>query len=305
MGRTLLVGNPGVSWREWIKSRRIGRDWICLDPVDPSQGLPARVSLFKGEHPVVTRFVGSLDAQRAPLAILGALPVLLEAAGPDAIVQSFAYRPSPVLRQTLLLLAQIVRPEDILVACGTSIDLDGFPVGPHEVEVDKAFPPMVQGAQRKAQWMKLLERCEEHEVDLRRVTLEGARLGGGRAMDRGERERMGLAWAAHAEIAGNVLLVVADGEPEEHEISRALDQTHCGRAHFLSTDAYDGLLCAFARQDGEDFGTGVIQAIDWENHRAHILCDAVPPAPVRLLRIGALRISPEGDEQGEIRPWQV
>jgi polynucleotide 5'-kinase involved in rRNA processing len=305
MARTLLITHPGASWRSWLKDNRGDRDLIILDPAEPSQGTLARLSWFHGEKTAAWRFYGSLDAQRAPHVLLAALAQMLEQAGDNALVQLFPVRGGPLMRQVVALLAQLTRPESILVAEGTDLDLNGFPVGPESIELEAAFPETVQHAQRKAIWLKLLERCVEHDVDLRRVALEGSRLGSGQAIGRDALQRLHLETVLHAEISGGTLMLVAEEEPDENTIARALDVFHCSRAHFVAPAQYAGLLCSFARQDGEDFGMGLVSSIDFLSGTARILSDAVPPAPVRILRLGTMRIDSSGRELGEARPWQV
>lgn len=305
MPGTLLVGNPSSSWRDWLKDNRGGRDLLCLDPADPIQGVPGRLCLFRDSRPVFERFYGSLDPQRYPHVILAALAEALKLIEGESLIQSFAYRPTPVLRHLLVLVAQVMQPETILVASGTSLDLNGFPVGPTPVELEAAFPQVVLDAQRKAQWIKLLENCTAHSVALKDLAIEGSRLGSGIAMDAHSRERVGLQGALHAEICGGTLFVVAAGELEEHRVARALDLTHTARLHAASPQAYENLTCSFARQSGEDFGFGIVESIDWEAGRLKALNDAVPPAPVRILRLGSLRVDPRGRELGEVAPWQV
>lgn len=305
MSRTLLIGNPATTWREWLKAHRGGRDLLCLDPSDPQQGIPGRLTLLRGDRPIYSRFYGSLDPQRAPHVLFAALVQALTVADDDVLIQGFPYRPTPVLRQVLFLLTQLIQPDEIVVAMGSDLDLDGFPVGPEEVQLEKAFPAMVLQAQRKALWLRQIERCEPHEVRLNRVTLDGVRLGSGVSLTAQDRERVGLADALHAERNGKTLLVVAEYEPTEDALMRALDGTGCARAHFAHPESYGDLMCSFAHANGEDFGYGFLREIDWENGLMKIDCDAVPPAPVRLLRLGALRVDRDGNELGELKPWQV
>jgi hypothetical protein len=305
MGRTLLIGNAESSWKEWAKKNRNGCDWICLDPAESSYGYLARLALSRGEKTVGWRFYGSLDPQRYPHVLLAGLVQLLNQANDDAIVQLFSYQPNPILRHTAVLAAQIVQPERLLIAPGTAIDFEGWPVGPEEAEPEKALPLIAIQAQRKANWLKLIENCEPHEVDLREVAIEGARLGSGVAMDEAERASCGLANVQYAEICGTTLFVVSPEALDEDTVSRALAMLHCSRIHVADPTAYENLICSFARQDGEDFGLGLIQKIEFATGLATIQCTAIPKAPVRLLRLGALRIDPKGNELGEVRPWQV
>lgn len=300
MGRTLLIGTPQTSWREWLREERGKRDLLCLDPADPEHDFLARFVLLRGDRPIFTRFFGSLDAQRAPHVLIAALSQSLSRLGEDALVQLFAYREMPTLRQTVQLVTEILRPEHVLSAASLSL-----PLPTTKVELEKNFTPNIQQAQRKAQWLKLREHSEVHDIDLRAVQIEGARLLSGSVLDEGVRKAAGLGDALHVERQGRTLFVVASYEPEEREVAHALDAIGCSRAVFTHPDQYTGLICGFARNYGEDFGTGFVRAIDWSRLRIQIHADAVPPAPVQTLRFGALRVDEAGNERGEVRPWQV
>ncbi|HYF00176.1 MAG TPA: hypothetical protein VEJ18_14745 [Planctomycetota bacterium] len=300
MGRTLLIGTSQTTWRDWLRAERGRRDLFCLDPADPEHDHLARAVLLRGDRRVFTRFYGSLDAQRAPHVLIATLARALPLLADDALIQLFAYRETPVLRQATQLVVELLQPERVLAAAGIRVPVDAT-----EVELAKGFTPNVQQAQRKAQWLKLREQGEMHEVDLKAVRVEGARLMAGTVLDATTRAAAGLQSAMHAERQGNTLFAVVPYDPEEVEIGRAMDTAGCSRAVFAHPETYEGLLCGFARGRGEDFGTGFIESIDWTSLRAKILCDAVAPAPVQTLRLGALRVDADGNERGEVRPWQV
>jgi hypothetical protein len=305
MARTLLIGNPGSSWREWLKVNRGSKPFLCLDPADPVQGVPGQLCLFVGSKPVISRFYGSLDPLRAPHILPVVLAQALETSAEDLIVQLFPYRSMPLLRHVTMLIAQLLRPTEIFIAAGTELDQGGFPVGPSEVEIESVFPPLVQMAQRKAQWLRLFEGCEKHTFDLRKISIEGIRLGTGQRLTSDERQKAKLNDVLYAERAGGTLFAVTDIDIEESSVAAALDFTGCSKAQFVAPGMYRNLLCSFARQNGEDFGMGILTDIDWQSLRGYSLCNAIPPAPVRILRIGALRVDSNGRELGEVRPWQV
>jgi polynucleotide 5'-kinase involved in rRNA processing len=305
MARTLLLTTPKHAWRGWLKDHRAGRDFICLDPGEPDQSPPGRLCLFRDEKPVAWRFYGSLDPQRSPQILLTALTQLLEQASESVVVQLWPNRGTPLIRHVTMLAAQIVKPDEILVPKDSGMDQSGFPIGPEEVELEDAFPPLVQNAQRKAHWMKMFEACETHEFDLARVSVEGARLGSGMRMDADDMTRFFRGKAIHGEVAGGSLFLVAREDPEDAEMAHALDHFHCTRAHIAHPDEYEGLLCSFGKQHGEDFGIGTIERIDFDRGKVLANCTAVAPAPVRILRLGALKVDTMGRELGEVRPWQV
>ncbi len=229
-----------------------------------------------------------------------ALSRFLEEAGADAIIQLPPHRPSPMVRQFVSLVAELAQPGEILISKGLPLEQNALPVGPEEVALGEGFPDVVRHAQRKAQWIKLIEDGEDHEIELSKVSIEGGRLGSG------QRIREKPIGALHMEVCGaTLLIIVADKHPEDAELARALDASHCSRVHVVEARAYDGLLCSFARQSGEDFGMGFIKTIDFESGLINAGCTGVGPDSVRTVRIGGLQLDVAGNEIGEARPWQV
>lgn len=304
MPKTLLIGHPESSWREWLKEHQRESELLILDPADATRAAPAQFHRFKAQRQVSSRFYGSLDPLKAPHVIVSALGDLCSES-PDLIVQLFSYRPTPLLRQVTVLIAQLLRPDRILVPLGTPIDLNGFPVGPETVELPPAFPPLVQQAQRKAHWLGLIEKCSRHEVAIDRVAIEGARIGSGTRLGPSELDRLGLPNVLYAEQAGSTLLLVSESEIEEGRLARALDVTGAHKAVVADHRQYENLTCSFANDSGEDIGFGFMRRVDWGSRIFHCDCTAVPPSPVRILRLGTLRVDPYGNEAAELRPFQV
>jgi hypothetical protein len=301
MGRTVLLAESGYTWREWLKRHQGNADLLVLDPGDASHGPAARIRVLRGERPVYDRFYGSLDPQKSPHLLVGAMIEALEIASPNLVIQLYPYRVTPVLRQTTQLLLQLLKPDRLLVNQGFRGRLHGVL---EEVELDKSLPPAVMAAQRKAQWLSMIEKCEEHSVDLSETTLSGSRLGAGDSIGEARKTKLGLD-GAYVEVSGTTLYVVTDAEFSDEVVSRALDVTHCSRAHFVSPSVYEGVLCSFAKPTGEDFGYGFLKSVDFINLRAQVLCTAIPPVPVPMLKLGSLRIDEKGNELGEMKPWQV
>lgn len=300
MQPTLLVGSPRHSWRDWLRTHGLGRDILCLDPDEPDLGFPGRLAIYRDGKPIFTRFFGSLDPQRSPHVLIAALAEALPQLREGALVLTFKFRATPILRQTLLLISQLVGPERILVPEGLELSRHGFPVGPEDVELPAAFPAIVHHAQRKAQWLRLKESGELHRVFLRDLPTEGSRWGAGIPMKADL-----LPGALYLEAVGTTLLAVCPDEPDPSLLARTLDIAGCTRAQVASPEDYHGILCAFCRDSGEEFGFGFIREIDWEGQVAEIISTAIPPAPVRLLRVGSLRIDDRGRELGEAKPGAI
>ncbi|MBX3118046.1 MAG: hypothetical protein KF784_03205 [Fimbriimonadaceae bacterium] len=305
MPRTLLVGSPNVSWRQWIVDAAPSPNVLCLDPADTDFGLPARLTLFTGEKVVKWRFFGGLSALRSPNSLLVSLNELLQDTPEDLTIQLFPYRPSPLLRQLTLQIAQILQPKHVLITDDLAIDTRGWPVGPEVIPAPKGYPPMVRHAQRKARWLKLLEDCEPHQLRMRDIAIEGARLGSGTELDRAQYGKLSLDNAHRIEVCGTSLLVITDEYPNDGQIARALDITHCSKAHVVNTSSYENLVCTFADDSGAEFGFGMIEKLDFKAEIARIRATAEPGTPVRLLKLGGLKVDLEGRELGEAKPWEV
>ncbi len=302
---TLLVGPPDASWREWLKRELGDRDLVCLDPDQSDLESLARVVWRRDGKVRSWRFIGSLDASRAPHVVLAALSAFLERIPSDAVVLAPAYKATPISRHLAMLIAQVVGPTRILMAEGCAAPKTGWPVGPESVALEPGFPPVVVAAQRRANWLKLYEQSETHTVELDQVALEGTRLGTGEWVDPVALRGIGLPANVRAEVAGSHLVLIADDDLDDALVGRAMDHFHCARVFFVRPSDLSGLLCSFARDSGEDFGMGVVESVDFAAQRMRVHSTAVAPAPVRILRLGSLRLYGNGAEAGELKPWQV
>ena len=236
------------------------------------------------KRPSYQRFYGSLDATRSPHVLFAALVEALCHTEKDVLIQLFTFRVTPLLRQTLQLILHHVKADEVFIPEPLR---DALPDATVLIGLDKSFPNLVQIAQRKAQWLDLIERCESHVVDLHETSLEGCRLGSGTVISNHQKTKLNLE-NAYGEIIGNSLFLVTDDEYEDWMISRAMDFTHTTRVSIASPDLYEGALCSFAKKSGEDFGFGFVERIDFEKMKAFVRCTAIPPVPVPILRIGSL-----------------
>lgn len=298
MARTLLVTHHRASWRDWLKDNGEERDWLILDPENADYGVPTRAVLIREGKVAAFRLLGSVDAKRTPMEILAAAGILLPQLSENGIIVTFAVRLAPVLRHMALLLSEMVRPDEILVPARSRMEHEPWPIGASVVELPEPFPPMVREAQRRARWIELLAACEHHTIALDEVGLQGTRLGSGRILAHRD-------FPDYAEVSGGVLHIVSDEPPEDKEVARAMDVAHATRMSVVRPDAYEGLICSFANQAGEDFGMGRIKSFDPDRRIIEVQSDAIAPAPVRILRIGSLRIDLEGREHGDVAPWTV
>lgn len=305
MGLTLLVGGTNSNWNPWLQEELDGRDRLCLDPADTSHGPPGRLALIRGETVVAWRFYGGLSPRRSPHILVRAAATLLPEIREEGVVQLFPVTASPLIQQLARCIIELARPTQILMASGTPLPLSPWPAPVEEVECEPALPGAVAASKRRARWRQWFSECEVHSISMFQVTLEGVRLGSGRALNAVELEQAGLSRALRAEIQGGKLWIVGDETFDAETIARALDYSGCDRAQSVSPSAYHDVVCSFARSDGEDFALGVIREANFHTGAFRILSPAVSPAVVDLLRIGGLRIGDEAQELGEAPSWSL
>lgn len=288
---TLLVGDDRFTWRQWLKDNP--GELLCLDPAQADNGPPCRAFILQDGKIRQWRLIGAIDPLRNPVGMIGAAWQLSAKMGRDVTVQLFSPKESPLLRQMALTIAQGTAPDQVLVPAGSGLASMGWPVGAEEIELPEAYPNLVFESQRRARWLEVIEGATEHVVDLDSVMVEGSWLGNGVKVDL-------PAWEGWAERTGNVLHLAGHEELTDENASRFLDITHATRIAATSPDEYQGLLCSFSSQEGEDFGMGIVREFLPERRQMRVLSNAVAPAPVRILRLGSLLIDSAGRESGHI-----
>ncbi|RYG39503.1 hypothetical protein EON81_00690 [bacterium] len=289
--RTLLVGTATSSWKEWLREHLGDEDLILIHPADASHGFPARYVRLREGKVRDARFFGSLDPLRAPHVTVGTIARFSRNVS-DALLLLGDLGRSPLARQTFEAVLDAYGPQKILAPVG------GHPWCPaEEMELASSPAPAVHHAQRRAHWIDLLERSQRHELTTVGLRFEGTRLGTG--------EPLAIEGAIHAEKIGSTLYAIVEGEFDERAISIALDRTGANKAHFVQPETFRGLLCGLVRENGEEAGVGIIESFDLAGGTVVVRSPAVPPLPVAMLRIGALRLDREGNEVGELRPWAV
>lgn len=305
MGRTLLIGSETGVWRERLQELGAERSFLSLDPANADFGFPGRLAHFQGGRCVEWRFFGGLTATRAPHVALAGLAALLPRLSADAVIELPPYRVGSLRLQMARLAATMIRPDRIEVDRRCRLDPRGWPAERVEVDLPDPLPASVRSAQRKARWLQVFEQCERHEVDLHGIAVDGLRLGSGIPIPRDNLIKYGFTEPLHGEVAGSSVLMVSDAKVEDVEISRVLDAVHASKAIAVAPRAYDNLICALSRPDGEDFAIGRIVRIRFPEMIAELDAAAVEGTPFATLRVGGLRIDAEGRELGEAKPWEI
>lgn len=301
MATTFLINDPRWTWREWLKTSLGDRPLVSLNVADADHGPPGRVFLMRGGKVRSWRLVGSVYANRNPVDLVAGAQTLISQAGNGCVVLGFETHESPILRQMALAIAETSGFDEILAPTGSVFVHDPWPISVAQIDIPEALPDAAKLAQRRARWLEMLESCSEHTISLDKVGVYGVRFGSGTRLHGHPFSDIG----PYVEKYGSTMLVVTDSEPREDLLAEATNLAHVRNIAFVSPTSYNGLICSFVRGNGEDFGIGMIKSIDFETREIAVLNTAVAPAPLRMIRVGSIRIDADGKELGETKPWAV
>lgn len=302
--RTLLIPSPGQSCRDWLADNRGTRDLIVLDPAETAWGAPARLWLIQNDRPTAWRFYGSLEPMRSPHVLASTLATWMGLAR-KPILQFPPLRLTPLARQVALVLAELFRPDQLVVG-SEDIGSLPWPIGPEVIALGLDYPEVVKHAQRKAKWLQLLEGTHQFELSFSSMAIEGARFGSGERMPARQLEAIGLTESDYVEASGGTALVISESlGSDEAILSRVMNVTHTHRVQLVNPAEYEGLLCAFARDRGDDFGFGRIRELNIRQGTLVIDSTAIPPINVPMVRLGSLVVDQNGNERAEHKPWSL
>lgn len=243
-------------------------------------------------------FVGSLDPLRQPLALFSGLQMLLSKAGPSPQVRLFPVKQTPLALQTALEISHILQPERVVTVEGSGLERLPWPVGAESIPGEKAPPEMVPEARRRREFSTLADAQHLHPFDWTEGGLMGGRLGRGTPHARLD----DVVWA---EAMGGVLFVLSPEPLAEPALRRMMEDTGCDKSLAVSPEDYRGLLVGLARQDGSDFGLGIIEKLDLAKRSLIVRSSFPPETPIPLLKLGGLKLDGTGRPIGTVKLWSL
>lgn len=293
MPGTLLVPSPGT-----LLPFDERQEMIVLDPEEYSYGPAGRLLLLKDGKVAAWSFVGSLDPLRQPLALFSGLAALMRKAGPNPTVRLFPLKKAPLAIQTALEIAHILQPEKIITLEGRGLESLPWPVGAEVVPGEKAPPEMVPEARRRREFSTLSDAQQLHPFDWTSGGLMGGRLGRGTPIPR-------LDDTLWAEVMAGTLFVLTPQPLTEPQLRRMMEDSNCDKVMSASPNDYKGLLVSLTRQDGTDFGLGLIEEVDLARRTFMIRSPFPPETPIPLVKLGGIKLDSTGKQIGQVKLWSL
>lgn len=293
MPGTLLVPSPGT-----LLPHDERQELIVLDPEEYNHGPAGRLVLLREGRVAAWSFVGSLDPLRQPLALFSGLAALMRKAGPNPAVRLFPLKKAPLAIQTALEIAHILQPEKIITVESRGLEKLPWPVGAESVPGEKAPPDMVPEARRRREFSTLSDAQQLHPFDWTSGGLMGGRLGRGTPVPRPD----DTLWA---EVMAGTLFVLTPQTLSDAQLRRMMEDSNCDKVMSASPDDYKGLLVGLARQDGTDFGLGLIEQVDLARRTFLVRSPFPPETPIPLLKLGGLKLDSTGKQVAAVRLWSL
>ena len=110
----------------------------------------------------------------------------------------------------------------------------------------------------------------------------------------------------YAEIAPDVLLVLTREPvcPSEQQIKALKETFEKQEVVVTSIEEVKHLLVALQGRDGKFLGLGSLLDFDWKEKKVKIFT-RVNPEDIACIQVGYIRVSPEGEEEGWVKPWPI
>ncbi len=293
MPGTLLVPSPGM-----LLPYDVGKETIVLDPEEHGFGPAGRLLLLREGKVAAWSFVGSLDPLRQPLALFSGLSALLRKADAVPDVRLFPLKKAPLAIQTALEIAHILQPERIVTIEGRGLENLPWPVGAETLSGEKAPPEMVPEARRRREFSTLSDSAQLHPFVWTSGGLMGGRLGRGTPLAR-------LDDTLWAEVMAGTLFVLTPHPLTDAQLRRMMEDSNCDKVISAGPQDYKGLLVSLTRQDGSDFGLGLIEEVDLPRRTLLIRSSFPPETPIPIIKLGGMKLDSSGKQTAAVRLWSL
>ncbi len=309
----LIVGAPGSGHRLIAQTRAESRGAYCLnlDPSDQDPLPPYCLSLCgPGGALVSAQFVGSTQLVHDPLSVfLGVyrtVGVVQEGEICAALpIQSL----SPVSVHMYRALWRALQPQSVIAVGDVTLrHILGKDPDDREPPRPDRLGPRAEKPKRKAWWAEYLARSHKHKFTLQQTRLVGSRLGAGQplsAKEMIELREVGFPEAIYAELCGTSLTIVTGHRHESDAAPRAADHFGCETAHLIAPGTLVGLVVGLIGPKGRFLGVGRISEFDTSNAVLVVQAAGEPPLVIEEVQLGRIRVGPDGEELGYLKPWQV
>ncbi len=182
----------------------------------------------------------------------------------------------------------------------------------HKVGPAKAIghkPAGLRSQRRMGRLARYFAEATLQTLNLEDVALSGTWLGGGTVVEPQVRlflERTLGATVLHAETSGRHLGVVLRGSRfAERDLAPLLQDLRIQAMTIAPAARYRHLVVGLTDGDGTTQGIGLIESLDFSRMQIGILTPVRVQASVRGVRLGLLRVQPDGKEAGTVRLGDV
>ena len=338
-GVTLVLGGTDVGKTTFTRllvnqAVQAGRQAAVIDgDIGQSEiGPPACVGLAFAAGPVAAlseltphalAFVGSTSPPGHFLEHASAMRTLADMATPRfLVVDTCGYVQGPSARRLLQCEADLLAPTHI-VALQRGNELEALLAPlirrtnwrihlPSLPAVIGVKPPAFRTQRRSMKWAAYFAGSETHTFSLDEVAVVGAWLGSGTPLAAHLLKYLREALAAHcrvyyAEMSGSQLgmMISHPISPQNNALLMALEPLKARTVIPTVAPRLKNLLVGLESGNGRLMGMGLIAAIDFRRRTVGVLTPVRSPFAARILRIGSLRVTPEGRELGAVKPGEV
>ena len=169
-------------------------------------------------------------------------------------------------------------------------------------------PSALREGHRRERMAEYFHRAREQKLTLASAALHGCALLNGRLLSPAARLRVAellMAPVLRAELTANRLVVVSARRPTPEGIGRLDLRFPNLQVRVYTPGVLNNLLVGLCDGSGTLLDLGIIQSVDFATLTASIVTPFTHMSEIRLVRLGALRLRPDGKELGALKPGEI
>lgn len=169
-------------------------------------------------------------------------------------------------------------------------------------------PPGLRRARRAARFYHHLQRARTFEIPSSQVSLSHSWLFNGRTLPAHRQRELAAILQTepiHSEETVDALYLLVRRPPAPAVVAALQEELRGRRAVVVPAYVFQNLLVGLVEQDGNVADIGILQGVDFQRRLLTILTPLNHIGMIRQVRLGRLRLRPDGSEIGTVRPGDL
>ncbi len=168
--------------------------------------------------------------------------------------------------------------------------------------------PELRAARRRASFSAHFSGAATHKIRLDEVSTWNSLFGTGRPMKWQYMKFMQDALKCrilHAEVSAKGVFAVAEHRCSRSGLQEIEEEFKTQNVVVTPGEAFNNLLVGLADGQGNTMDVGLVEAVDFQQRIMYVVSPIKTVTPVRVVKLGSIRVTKEGQEIGSVTPGTI